>query len=131
MTETNPGDNKEKEPLFKKIKEDPKFDKGRNFFSEYPYELVAGVLMFFGLVFSIFYMHLGGLLVGIAFGICFYDEIQNYFYKARTIYVAQGFFKTLMLIGTLVYFLITIPAFILGAALGFGILFLLRRTLKP
>lgn len=113
-----------------KIKEDERLNRGYNYFWNRRIEFLTGPLMLIGIILSFFYMHLGGVLVGLAFGICFFEEIQNYFIQLRERYSSKGLFKTLMLIGVALYFLLSIPTFIIFAIIGFAVIYLIRRTMK-
>ncbi|MCC5831954.1 MAG: hypothetical protein JJU12_02805 [Chlamydiales bacterium] len=93
-------------------------------------EILSGTLLIVGLVLSFFYLRLGGALVGLGFGVCFYEEMHNYFIQLRDLYIANGVFKTLILIGTVVFFLIAIPIFIIACAVGYGALYLIDRIAK-
>lgn len=86
--------------------------------------------MLAGIILTIFYPHIGGTLVGLGFGICFFDEIYQAFVQLGDFYAEQGLFKTLMWVIALLYFLISIPAFIIAAFIGFGIIYLIRRSIK-
>lgn len=101
---------------------------GFHFLWEYRIEILAGLLMIVGIILTFTgFFHSGGGLVGLGVGLCFYKEIHGYFVQLKDIYVEQGIFKTLMLIGMVIYFLITIPAFIIGVAIGFGAMYLITR----
>lgn len=121
---------KEKESFFKKIKEDEHLKKGVGFFWDRRIEFISGALMLIGIVLSFFYTHIGGTLVGLGFGICFFEEIHSHFLQFRGFYSEQGLFKTLMLIAIILYFLISIPAFIIATAIGFGAIYLIRLSWK-
>lgn len=99
------------------------------FIWDYHMQILSGLLMLFGIVLSFFYVHIGGAFVGLSIGICFFAEIYNYFSLLRD-YVEKGVFKTLMLIALVVYFLISIPAFIVAFFVGFGGVYLLQLALK-
>jgi hypothetical protein len=107
-----------------------KDQKGGNFFWNRQIEFASGALMLVGIILSFFYVHIGGALVGLAFGMCFFEEIRSYFFQLGEFYIEQGLFKTLMLIATILYFLITIPAFIIATAIGFGVIYLIRWSLQ-
>ena len=104
--------------------------KGANFLWDRRIEILSGLLMLVGIILSFFYLHIGGALVGLAFGICFFDEMRTYFFQLRELYIEQGIFKTLMLIAVVLYFLISIPAFIVAVAVGFGAMYLILFSFK-
>jgi hypothetical protein len=115
-----------KEPFYQRFLRNERFTRGGNFLWDNRIEIFASILMFAGLVLSFFYHLVGGFLVGLACGIAFFDEIYEYFLLIRDSYISKGLFKTLMWIGTILYFLIAIPAFVIAAVIGFGVIFLIR-----
>lgn len=105
-----------------------KMGKGFHFLWRHRIELLSGALMLVGIILTFsFFPNIGGALVGLGFGLCFYKEIHGYFVQLREIYVEQGVFKTLMLIGTVVFLLITVPAFIIATAIGYGAMYLIQK----
>ncbi len=90
----------------------------------YRIEIFSGCLLLIGLILSFFYIHVGEALVGLGVGLCFYEEMHNYFVQVRELYVAHGLFKTLVLIGLIVFLLITIPLFVVAIAVGYGAMYL-------
>lgn len=108
----------------------PDFRSNLNFFWNRPLEIISGALMLAGIIISFFYLHIGGILVGLAFGLCFFNELQTFFYRFLDIYSEQGVFKTLMLLATILYFLISIPAFIVCVAIGFAAILIIRLSFK-
>lgn len=121
---------KDKESFLKKLAADERFRKSTDFVVDRRVEFVSGALMLVGIILSFFYIHMGGILVGLAFGLCFFEELLAYFLQFGGRYSEQGLFKTLMSIGTVIFFLFAIPTFILAAAVGFGIMYFLRVFLK-
>ena len=105
-----------------KIKSHEGVKKGVNFLWDRRMEFFSGALMLVGIVLAFFYTHIGGGLVGLGFGICFCDEIRAYFVRLRDLFTEHSLFKTVMLVGTIVYFLIVIRAFVIAAAIGFGVM---------
>ncbi len=97
---------------------------------EWRVEIFAGVLLLVGLVLSFFYFRIGGALVGLGFGICFFEEMHQYFIQLRDIYIEHGVFRSVMLVGVVVYFLIAVPSFIVAAAVGYGAMYLIRWIVK-
>lgn len=100
------------------------------FIWDYRLEILSGLLMLAGLIISFFYVHTGGALVGLSVGICFFNEMYGYFSCLREFYLERGAFKTLMIIGIVVYFLISIPVFIVAVFVGFGIVFLIQQAFR-
>src|SRR5947209_6554151 len=66
-------------------------------------EVLCGILMLVGVILGFFYLQLGGLFVGLSFGLFFATEIQGYFVKARDYYTADGLIRTLLLLGVILY----------------------------
>ena len=121
---------KEKDSFIKRVLKNENLGQGAHFFWKKRIEFLAGALMLMGIILSFFYSRSGGALVGLGFGVCFFDEIYNSFLKLRDFYTEQGLFKTLMWIATILFFLISIPAFIIAAAIGFGAIFVIRWSFK-
>lgn len=109
----------------KKVKEDKGIRKKCDFFWNRRIEIFSGALVLVGIVLAFFYIHIGGFLVGLGFGICFFEDIKEYFTRLRDFYTEKGLFKTLILVGTILYFLIAIPVFIIAAAIGFAAMYLI------
>lgn len=104
--------------------------KGADFFKEQRLNVLTGALMLVGLILAFFYVQIGGLLVGLAVGLCFFKQLYNYFFSLEDRFTHRGLFMSLMSIGVVLYLLITVPAFVLATAVGFGIMYLVRITLK-
>lgn len=95
------------------------------------FEVIAATLMILGIILAFFYIQMGGFLVGLAFGLFFSDEIQDYFLKAPGYYSLAGLFKSLMILGVILYLLISAWAFLIATVLGFVIMTLLQmRRIK-
>lgn len=93
-------------------------------------EIVTGTLMILGIILSFLYIQMGGFLVGLAFGLFFSEEIQNYFLKAPGYYSLAGLFKSLMILGVILYLLISAWAFLIATVLGFVIMTLLHLRIR-
>jgi hypothetical protein len=93
-------------------------------------EIFASILLIAGLVLSFYYFRLGGALVGMGFGVCFYEEMHNYFIQLRDLFIDQSVFKTVVLVGTIIFFLIAIPIFIVASAIGYGAMYLVNLIAK-
>lgn len=119
-----------KDSFFEKMREKARLNREINYIGDHTLEVLSGILVFVGLVLSFFYIHLGGALIGLGFGICFYPDFRNYFLHFRDSYTALGLFKTLVGVATLLYFLLSIPAFILAATLGFALMYLIGWAFK-
>lgn len=105
-----------------------------NYFKHHGFGIIAGVLMILGIVLAFFYLQIGGALVGLAVGISFYDELQKYFLHAREYATVEGLFKTLMLVGLLLYLLLAATAFVIAGVIAFVVMSVIHlfmtRTLK-
>ncbi len=97
-----------------------KIQQAKEFIGNRWVEVGSGCLMVIGLILSFFYVWMGGILVGLAVGLCFYDGIRAYFVKLSDYYVAQGLFKTLMIIGMALYLLFIAPLFLISIVVGYG-----------
>lgn len=93
-------------------------------------EWIAALFLLIGLLISFFHLSLGGLFVGVAAGLTFYGRLEHFCLHFRAHYLAYGLFKTVVFFGLILYFLITIPLFVIGMALSFGILALVRMAYK-
>lgn len=107
-----------------KIKQDKDVNRGINWLWSNRFILFCIILMFIGVIISFFHVHVGGILVGLAFGMSFYEEIRNYFFRIKGFYFLQGLYKTLLALGVTIYLLWALPAFLIATALGFFIIFL-------
>lgn len=104
---------------------DPDKDLGKKYMSHlkrHGFGILAGVLMILGIILAFFYLQIGGALVGLAVGISFYDELQKYFFHAREYATVEGLFKTLMLVGLLLYLLLAATAFVIAVVVAFVVM---------
>lgn len=97
---------------------------------DYRVELASGILLLVGIILSFFTLRLGGVLVGLGFGICFFEEMHQYFVMLRDLFLEHGLFKSLILVGAILYFLMAIPSFIISAAVGYAAIYLIRYFSK-
>lgn len=95
-----------------------------------PLEALCGICVVLGIILGFFYVYIGGALVGLAAGLCFFKEIHTYIITLREYLTEEGIFKTLMFIGVALYLLLAIPSFIVAFAIGFGAITLLRWLAK-
>ncbi|NGX61216.1 MAG: hypothetical protein K940chlam9_00699 [Chlamydiae bacterium] len=119
-------DHQEEEQPPKEPKEKNKY---LDFLWTYRIELFSGILVLIGLILSYFYVHIGGALLGLGFGACFFEEIYNYFSELRDLITENGIFKTLILVATILFFLIAIPSFIMAVAVGFVAIYIIKKFL--
>lgn len=107
-----------------KIKKDKQVNRGVNWLWDNRFFLFCVLLMYIGVIISFYHIHTGGILVGFAFGLSFYEEIRNYFFKIKSFYRYRGIYKILLASGVIIYLFWAIPAFILATAFGFFIIIL-------
>lgn len=124
--EDQPDPEKKKSTLSEKLKENERLNKGVDTLWDNRIEIFSSLLLLAGIILAYFYMQIGGTLVGLGFGICFYEEIHGYFLELRGFYTEKGLYKTLMWAGMILYFLISIPAFIIASVIGYGAMSLVR-----
>lgn len=101
-------------------------NKYANYFGQHWMRLVAGVLMIVGIILSFFYIHVGGVLVGFAVGLGFFEELQKYFFHARDYATTEGLFKTLLLVGLLLFLLLAATSFVIAAVIAFVLMSLVH-----
>ena len=119
--EKPPEEHKEEKKKKKFEIKSEKIQQAKEFIGNRGVEVASGCLMVIGLILSFFFMRIGGILVGLAVGLCFYDGIRAYFVKLSDYYVAQGLFKTLMIIGMALYLLMIAPFFLIAIVVGYGL----------
>lgn len=95
------------------------------------FQWVIAILMLVGLIASFFYIHLGSVLVGLSVGMTFHDSVQAYCIQLKDYYTKSGLFKTLIFIGLILFLLLAAPAFVLSAAIGYGVITLYNVTSRP
>jgi hypothetical protein len=83
--------------------------------------ILCALLMIAGLITSFFFVQIGGILVGLALGLSFFEELFRYFLHMRDFHTAKGLFKTLMMLGGAIYLVLGVPLFLLALLAGFGI----------
>lgn len=106
--------------FFKKVKNDDRTKKGLRYVWQYRQQCFLGFLVFFGILLSFFFIHLGGGLIGISAGLCFHKEIRQVFLGLRAYCQASGIFKTALLITLGIYLFLALPAFLFSLLIGFG-----------
>lgn len=107
-----------------------KSDKSRerlNYLWEFRIEILSGILMLLGIILAFFFVHIGGALIGLAAGICFYKEIVRFFIALRHYYPREGIFKTVMVIAIGIFLILTLPAFIIALLIGFTVMMLISK----
>lgn len=112
--------------FFNKMKKKAQFN-GDMYSKKHTREILAGILVLLGLILAFFYTHFGALCVGLGFAICFYPELHNFFLHNRDGLAREGLSKILVGLGTLLFLLLTIPAFICAVVIGFGVMWLITH----
>ncbi len=84
-------------------------------------DMVSYVVLIIGIVFLFFWGWLGGILIGIVFGVYFAREIIDFFKGIHGFIEKEGIVRSLILLATAVAFFILNPAFFIAAAVGVGI----------
>jgi hypothetical protein len=99
---------------------DPKRDHLNNFYKyaqTYPKDVIAYVLMVFGIILLFFQHFYGGLIIGLVLGVYFSREIGMLIKHYDDFIEEQGLVRSLILGGTLLAFFITTPGVFIGAAI--------------
>ncbi len=81
-------------------------------------ESIAYVVMFAGLIFSIFNPFLGGVLVGVILGIYFSQDILAKMRSFKELVVGEGIFRGFIVIAALLALLIEAPGLLIGTLIG-------------
>jgi hypothetical protein len=82
------------------------------------WECLAYLVLFFGLLFSIFKPFIGGLLVGCILGIYFSVGVKEKFLQYKEFLEREGIFRSFVLVVALLALLIASPGLVLGAVIG-------------
>lgn len=123
-------DKKEDEDFIDRLKKDEKLNDTIDYVWLHRLEIFFGVLMVIGIILSVFYINLGGALVGLSVGMCFFKEIRRYFNRMSKYYAQEGIFKFSMVVGLALFLLIAVPVFILCLAIGFGVMLVIYSRLN-
>lgn len=81
-------------------------------------ESIAYLVMFAGLIFSIFNPFLGGCLVGVILGIYFSQEILEKMTSFKELVIREGIFRGFIVIAALLALLIEAPGLLIGTLIG-------------
>jgi len=122
---TPPPENKFRQMMEKLRQEAPS-----SFWFLYRFELICGLLMLIGIITSFFHRQVGGAFVGFSLGFGFYSKIKAFLMTILDYIAVEGLFPPLMLMGTALFLLITLPTFIVFLILGFGVRLLVRNLPK-
>ncbi len=88
------------------------------FVRENRWESISYVIMFGGLILSIFDPFLGGILVGLILGIYFSQEIIDKSICFKEMIVRDGIFRGFIIIAAVLALLIEAPGLLLGTIIG-------------
>jgi hypothetical protein len=92
-------------------------------------EIICGVMMLIGIIFSFFCCLLGsigGALVGLSIGLFFSKILHDFVLQVRKGFATSGMFTMMMLLGTLLYFLIVATTFVIAVVVGIVIMTLIN-----
>lgn len=88
------------------------------FFQQNYIETIAYLLLFTGLILSIFYEFIGGLLVGLVLGIYFCQEVRDRASAFRGFIDKEGIFRGFIVVAALLSILIMAPGLLIGSIIG-------------
>ncbi len=88
------------------------------FVQENRWESISYVIMFGGLILSIFDPFLGGILVGLILGIYFSQEIIERSISFKEMIIRDGVFRGFIVIAAVLALLIEAPGLLLGTIIG-------------
>lgn len=88
------------------------------FIMMHKWDTAAYIVLFIGLITSIFYQVTGGFIVGIILGIYFSDAIQMRFSFCKEYIEREGVFRGFILIAGLLALLISSFGLVVGTAMG-------------
>lgn len=89
-----------------------------DFFQQNYIETVAYLLLFCGLILSIFYEFLGGLLVGLVLGIYFAQEVRDRAGAFKSFIDSEGIFRGFIIVAAVLALLIMAPGLLIGSIIG-------------
>lgn len=89
-----------------------------NFVKDNLWESISYVILFAGLILSIFNPFLGGSLVGIILGIYFSQEILDRSMAFKDLVVREGIFRGFIVIAAVLALLLEAPGLLIGSIIG-------------
>lgn len=89
-----------------------------SFVSDNKWESISYVVLFAGLILSIFDPFLGGSLVGVILGIYFSQEIIDRSMAFKELVVREGIFRGFIVIAAVLALLLEAPGLLLGTIIG-------------
>lgn len=110
----------QKEPQKDEKKEEIQTEKHgfMTFVKDNLWESISYVVLFAGLIFSIFNPFLGGSLVGIILGIYFSQEILDRSMAFKELVVKEGIFRGFIVIAAVLALLLEAPGLLFGTIIG-------------
>lgn len=88
------------------------------FMRENKWDAVAYLILFFGLIYSIFERFTGGLIVGCILGIYFSEETKERFAKFKEFLVEEGIFRGFVVVAGFIALFIASPGLCIGGVVG-------------
>jgi len=88
------------------------------FIQENKWDALAYLILFFGLVFSIFERFTGGIIVGCILGIYFSEGIKEKFSDFKEYLADEGIFRGFVIVAAFIALLIASPGLCIGVAFG-------------
>lgn len=89
-----------------------------NFVKENRWESISYVVLFAGLIMSIFNPFLGGSLVGVILGIYFSQEILDRSMAFKELVAREGIFRGFIVVAAVLALLLEAPGLLLGTIIG-------------
>lgn len=89
-----------------------------NFFKEHMGESIAYLVLFFGLIFTIFCPNIGGFIVGVIFGGYFSSQIKERVMVFKEFIDEEGIFRGFIIIAAFIALLIVGLGLCIGTAVG-------------
>jgi small basic protein len=89
-----------------------------DFIVENKWECLAYLVLFFGLLFSIFMPFIGGLIVGCILGIYFSAEAKDLFVRYKEFLEREGIFRSFVVVAAAIALLIAATGLVIGVCIG-------------
>lgn len=93
-------------------------------------EILSGLFVLLGVILSLFYTEVSSGLVGLGCGACFFGELNRYFSGLKGVSSANDIFKTLMLLGLVIFLLVQLPFFVIALGVGYLWRFAMNHLVK-
>lgn len=99
-------------------KKNPSVDNLVAFIKDNKWDAVAYLILFFGLVFSIFERFIGGMVVGCILGLYFSQETKEKFSMFKEYLAEEGIFRGFVIVAAFIALFIASPGLCIGVAFG-------------